>query len=227
MVVSKRAARVVVGIVAALCIAASGPQLRSLIDLRQEHADLPVYYTAASLVQDHRAEDIYEGADTGVDPQLRWADERSICAAEARVRGIRRVGLYVYPPLLAYLAVPLAWFSFPAAETVWKICNWFALLATAAWLIRLLGLRRWGPGGLSCRTLPVRLSSVAGVPLLRTDRDPAYASRSSRHFPLRSRIEGIGRATLRDCRAIKLTPAIVIVPLDSLAATGRLSELSH
>ena len=211
--VSRAAAGVVVACVAVLCVAASHWQLKFPFELREPQTNLETYYTAASLVHDHRAEDIYDGADTGVDPQLRVADEGSIFGAEALARGIHDTGLYVYPPLLAYLTVPLAWFSLPVAGAIWKICNWIALLATIALLVRLLSLRLWGLGGLAVSLFlfayrpSLECFYYGQIPIMLTLLEVGGIFLYARGY------KTCGALLFAVATAIKLTPAIVIVPL--------------
>ncbi|MGD0631416.1 MAG: glycosyltransferase family 87 protein [Terracidiphilus sp.] len=182
-------------------------------ELREPQSNLETYYTAASLVHEHRGEEIYDGADTGVDPQLRVADKGSIFGREALAHGIHDAGLYVYPPLLAYLMAPLADFPFPEASSIWKICNWIALLAIAALLTRLLGMRLLGLGGL-CVVLflfayrpTLECFFYGQIPIMLTLLEVAGIFLCARGY------KASGALLFAVAAAIKLTPAIVIVAL--------------
>jgi len=182
-------------------------------DFRERQTDLEVYYTAASLIQGHHGEDIYDGADTGVDPQQRFADENSIFAKEALAHGIHAMFLYVYPPSLAYGIVPLAGFRISEATILWKISNWIALLAMSVLLANLLGMRFLSFGSLCVAlflfayrptlecfyfgqiTILLTLLEVGGMFLYVR----GYKTSSALLFAVST--------------AIKMTPAIVIVPL--------------
>ena len=90
--------------------------------------DFYVYDTAAALVREHRSLLIYNGSDTGADPQTKLAGQDSIFAQEARRIGIPEVRLYVYPPVLADIVVPLSLLSAKEAGRVWFVLNIAALL---------------------------------------------------------------------------------------------------
>lgn len=210
---SKRASRVAVGLVTLLCVAASYWQFEFPFLFGSQQTDLLAYYTAASLIHDHRGDEIYDGADNGVDPQLRMADKGSIFGSEALSRGIQETSLYVYPPLLAYLISPLAGFPISDVLSLWKILNWVELLVASVVLTRLLGLRLLGFGGLcvflllfayrptlECFfygqiTIMMLLLEVGGMLLY---------SRGHKTS---------GALLFAVATAIKITPAIVIVPL--------------
>jgi hypothetical protein len=213
LVVSKPAARVAVGLVAMLCIAASYWQMKFPFELHELQSNFEVYYVAACLIHEHHGAEIYDGADTGVDPQLRVAEDGSIFGREALAHGIHDTGLYVYPPLLAYLAVPLAEFSFEDASSIWKICNWIALLATAVLLIRLMGMRLLGVGGLGVVLFlfayrpSLECFYYGQIPIALTLLEVGGIFLYARGY------KAWGALLFAIATAIKLTPAIVIVPL--------------
>jgi hypothetical protein len=210
---SKPVARVALALAAILCIAASYWQMGAPFEFHLPQADFEVYYTAASLIQDHQREAIYDGADTGIDPQLRNPAERSTFAREALSRGLLVTGLFVYPPTLAYLTAPLGSLPVAKAEALWKMLNWAATLTMAALLSRLLGIRLWSLSGLSIAlflfafrpslecffwgqvTLLLTLMEVAGM------------------FLYVRGCKGAAAFFFALAAAIKLTPAIVLVPL--------------
>ena len=128
-----------------------GPPLewQFFIKARQRELDFLVYYTAASLVRSNLSPHIYDDADTGVDPQLRSASENTCLATAARARGIDKVMLYVYPPTLADLLVPLSFLPAPAAVIAWTLVNLIALLCVAFLLARMIGIHFISTGGLA------------------------------------------------------------------------------
>jgi alpha-1,2-mannosyltransferase len=93
--------------------------------------DFRVYETASMLVHEHRGDLIYDGADTGVDPQLRFADPQSSFARVARSLGVGQVRLYVYPPLLADLILPFTFVNSLEAGRLWTALNYLTLLVVA------------------------------------------------------------------------------------------------
>ena len=111
--------------------------------------DFRVYDTAAMLVRQHQSALIYDGADTGVDPQLRLANPQSAFAVQARAMGIDQVRLYVYPPLLADLMVPYTFARFLTAGRLWELTNVLAL-AAFVWLAASLLAVPWRSFGLLC-----------------------------------------------------------------------------
>lgn len=174
--------------------------------------DFRVYETAAFLVEQHLSPLMYEGADTGVDPQLRFADPNSSFAKAAQSLGVSQVRLYVYPPVLADLLLPLAFVNAKLAGTLWTALNILALLGfviiaglllriklkTIGFLALLIGALtnypahdcfEWGQV-----TLLLLLLWTLGVFF--------YARRS---IPLSA-------AAFALATAIKLTPAIIVIP---------------
>jgi hypothetical protein len=121
-------------------------ELRGVIP---SHTDFEVYYTAASLVRANLNLHLYDDADRGVDPQLRFADEHTVFAEAARAHGIDRVNLYVYPPTLADLVVPLTFFSISKATIIWNLLNLGALLCISFMLTQMLGMQILSAGNLA------------------------------------------------------------------------------
>jgi len=64
----------------------------------------------------------------------------SAIAEHALAIGIDNVQLYVYPPTLAYMLVPLTFFGISAASIIWKIVNVAALIGSGLILARLLSV---------------------------------------------------------------------------------------
>jgi len=211
--VSKRTAWGIAIVVALACIIASISDMKAPFDFHRRQKDLEVYYTAANIIQTHRHEEIYDGADNGRDPQLVVAEKDSIFAKEALSHGIAEIQLYVYPPTLAYAMVPLSSFSIAQAASIWKIFNWMAIVLIAAMLANIMGMRLLGFGSfglvlflfvyrpfLDCFhwgqiTILLTLLDVGGMFLL-----------------IRGH-KALGTLLFAIATAIKLTPVIVIVPL--------------
>ncbi len=87
-----------------------------------------------------RATQLYTGADTGSDPQKAIAAPGTPIYAAARAEGLTFVGLYVYPPILADLLLPLTAFPVQVAARLWFFANVLFVLSTALLVIRLLRL---------------------------------------------------------------------------------------
>ncbi len=172
-----------------------------------------MYFSAARLVHDGAAAQLYTGADTGANPQKLIAPAGSPIYRAAVAEGLPFVGLYVYPPILADLLLPLTFLSLRTATTVWLWMNIAFLLMTALLASRLLRFSALGwqtplifvallgfTPVLQCLhdgqiTILLLLLWVAGLILYRDDRIPASA------------------AIFAFATAIKLTPAVVILPL--------------
>ena len=203
----------IVAFVLIACFSTSFLHLSTLVNFKNPQNDLNVYYTAASLVRNHQGQNIYSGADTGEDPQRRQADPNTIFATKARALGIETVHLYVYPPTLADLAVPLTFLSIRNASIIWKFSNIALLLSVALTLIRTLGMRPFG------------LESLATLALVLIFRPSLEALQFGQITILLLALETFGMILyvrgnqgsaallFAVASAIKLTPLIVIVPL--------------
>ncbi len=113
-----------------------------------QKSDFVVYYTAACLVHSNQSTYIYDEAERDVDPQLRIASPDTVFGQTAIAHGITEIPLYVYPPTLADLLVPLTYLSPVAAFILWQLLNIAALLSSAIMLIRMLGLKLVGHSSL-------------------------------------------------------------------------------
>lgn len=96
-----------------------------------DQVDFKVYLTAAQLVREHKGVAIYSDADTGQNPQMRFAAAGSTFQQTAASIGIPQVRLYVYPPTLADLLVPFTFLSVQHASDAWLALNLLALLGAA------------------------------------------------------------------------------------------------
>ena len=93
-----------------------------------DQVDFKVYLTAAQLVREHKGVEIYNDADTGQNPQMRFATPGSIFQQTAASIGIPWVRLYVYPPTLADLLVPFTFLSLQHACDAWLALNFLTNL---------------------------------------------------------------------------------------------------
>lgn len=121
------------------------PRLRHF-SISGDLVDFGPYYTAATLARDHQGIGIYSGADTGRDPQNVLADSSTLFARTARRIGVQRPFLYLYPPILADMLIPLSFFSFSTAKTIWVALNYVMLPFTSLFIVRLIKMRwiSWG-----------------------------------------------------------------------------------
>ncbi len=129
-----RAVQAALGSVLLLCFALTLHVVHHLANRADFQADFQVYQTAAALVLHGEAPHIYDEADNGSDPQLKFAHPGSTYTEAAQQLGIPRVRLYVYPPVLADLLVPLAAVRAEIAEPIWIALN-LAMLGLTAWML--------------------------------------------------------------------------------------------
>lgn len=111
--------------------------------------DFSVYQAAAALVRTGQSSLLYQGADTGHDPQLALADPHSAIAKSAKQLGISTVRLYVYPPMLADMMTPLSVLDFTRAGRLWTAINVLCCLAVFGLLAALLQIRLFSAAGLA------------------------------------------------------------------------------
>ena len=174
--------------------------------------DFHVYYAAALLVRTGHAADLYTGADTGADPQKVAAGANTPILRAAQSQGLPFVGLYLYPPLLANLLVPLTAVNLKTATQIWFAFDALLLLFTALLLIRLLRFPLFsGRAGL------VVLMSLCFTPALQALVDgqitilllflwtAGLVLYQEDHVPASATVFALATA-------IKLTPAIVLLP---------------
>jgi hypothetical protein len=122
--------RIAASITLLLLLLLAGSEWASGVDV-QKQDDFDVYLTAAQLVREHKGVDIYSDADTGLNPQIRFAAIGSTFQRTAASIGIPAVRLYVYPPTLADLLVPFTFFSVEHARDAWLIFNLLTILGAA------------------------------------------------------------------------------------------------
>ncbi len=174
--------------------------------------DFNVYYTASLLVHEGSAAGLYTGADTGADPQKAIAAAGTPIYRAARSQGLSFVGLYVYPPLLADLLLPLTAVELKAATQIWLLANGTFILFTALLLVRLLKIPL-----LDAKAGLILLSLLCFTPVLQCLVDGQITI-----FLLLLWVAGLvlyqedrlyaAGAVFALATAIKLTPALVLVP---------------
>jgi hypothetical protein len=174
-------------------------------------SDFFVYYTAAHLLRDNMNVHIYDGAEDKKNPVYVQADPDTVFAQRAKSDGISRVSLYIYPPTLADLLIPVTHLSAAHAFVLWSALNLAMILSVSVMLNEILRIHQFGLGMLvaiaslmfrptvSCLYLgqvPILLLFLlmAGWSLVRR----GHICMSGLLFALSA--------------AIKLTPLIVIVP---------------
>jgi hypothetical protein len=88
---------------------------------------------------------IYDGSEQHINPQLMFADPNTVFARTAGAHGISTVMLYIYPPTLADLLVPLTLFSPVTALIIWNLLNLVMILSVSVMLTRMLDMQvfRW------------------------------------------------------------------------------------
>lgn len=95
---------------------------------------------------------VYDDAGSGQDPQLKFADEGTTFAQKAHELGIDSLRLYVYPPTLADLMVPLTVVPLGRAEIIWHGLNLLALAGIALMLSRMVGMKTLSVGTVAIAT---------------------------------------------------------------------------
>ena len=177
----------------------------------EKASSFSVYYTAACLVRSNMNPHVYDGVERDVNPQLVVANPGTTFAQTAIAHGIPRVMLYLYPPTIADLLVPLTVFSPAVAFVVWDVLNLVMILAASVMLTQMLGIRSPGWASLVAvflicfrPTLSCFHFGQASILLLFL-----LMAGVSLHAHGRNNMAGFMFAL---AAAIKLTPLIVIVP---------------
>lgn len=155
---SPRTLRILLGTVLLFCFCRTVYTSRHLHVNDQQ--DFYVYDTAATLVRQGLSAHMYDGANTGADPQLRMIAPDTTFAHTAAGLGLPFVRMYVYPPILADMLVPLGGMPAYRAGYVWLGCQLAMLVAVAVLALRLAGLRWRSRGGLALLLGLVSLFSV-------------------------------------------------------------------
>lgn len=171
-----------------------------------------MYYTAACLVRSNMSMQIYDVVDRNTNPQLLFADPDTVFAQTAHAHGITRITLYLYPPTLADMVVPLTVLSPPGALMVWNVAGLLMIVGLSLSLTHLLNIRFWGS------TLVVAAAVLLYRPTLNTFHwgqvtivlaflvTVGFALYVHRH-------KSISALLFVLAIAIKLLPIVVIVPL--------------
>ena len=175
-------------------------------------ADFYVYDAAAELVHEHQSAHLYDDANTGADFELKFVNPATVLGQAARHIGVDQVRLYIYPPILADLLLPLSFVSASVAGKLWLLINFAALLAIAVLMMRVLNLR---PGSLGALALVVGLCAMYStifclewgqVTILLLLLWTLSISCYQRGRPAASAL-ALGLATV-----VKLTPLLVVLP---------------
>lgn len=112
-----------------------------------------MYYTAACLVRSGMSTHIYDVVDPNTNPQQLFANPDSVFAQTARAHGFSRITLYLYPPTLADLIVPLTFLSASKALIIWDALDVLMILGLGLVLSRMLDIRFWGSTALIATAL--------------------------------------------------------------------------
>ena len=199
-------------VVLLLLLLCSAVMARHSIGVKPRMWDFYVYDEAAMLLHDGNGSKLYEGADTGVDPQMRWSAPDSLLTQAAARCGLSTTSFYLYPPLLADLVYPFASVAPATAARIWYYLNVGALGLVAFLLLKLLSLRIASLGALAVvvglLTMDSTLFSLEGgqitIMLLLLWTVGIY---------LQSKGRSAGSAfCFALAAAIKLTPLLVVAP---------------
>jgi hypothetical protein len=107
-------------------------------------SNFEMYFTAALLVRGNLSRHIYDVIDRDTNPEVLFADRNSVFAQTARAHGIYRNTLYLYPPTLADLLVPLTALSLSAALIVWNVLGVLMIVGLSVALTQTLDVKFWG-----------------------------------------------------------------------------------
>lgn len=177
-----------------------------------EFKDFSVYYAGAVLVHQHESNQLYTGADNGKDPQTKFAEPDTPIARVAREKGISGMRLYVYPPVLADLLLPLSGLTYHRAFVAWLVVLALSILGTVGCLLALFSLRLFSLPSLLVLIgvlvfIPINFALMWGqitlVLLFLWTLGLLLYSREKR---------GWSAAAFALAAAIKLTPLIVLLP---------------
>lgn len=103
-----------------------------------------IYYTAADFVRSNESIHIYDAIDPGTNPEIIFSDPNTVWAQRMISFGISRTSLYLYPPTLADLMVPLTVLSPSAALIVWNALGVLMILGLSVALTKVLGVKFFG-----------------------------------------------------------------------------------
>jgi alpha-1,2-mannosyltransferase len=98
--------------------------------LQANQADFHTYYLAARAVR---------AGHSPYDQTVAWMQATLQHRPDTPQLG--QISLFVYPPLLAFVLIPLTFMPYPAALAVWNLCNLVLLAACCYLVLRIAGLR--------------------------------------------------------------------------------------
>ncbi len=103
-------------------------------------SDFQDYYTASQLFYEQK--DLYniESVET-LREEIKLED---LFKPEnlKKLEGLKgNVGTYIYPPLFAFIMIPLGWLSYPTAATIFIVVNFICLLASLFLITKLITLK--------------------------------------------------------------------------------------
>jgi len=116
---------------------------------RWHHQQLPfnnfyIYYTAADFVRTNETIHIYDVIDPGTNPQIIFGEHNTIWGQRMISFGISRTSLYLYPPTLADLMVPLTLLPPSAALIVWNVLGILMIVGVSVALTKVLDMNFFG-----------------------------------------------------------------------------------
>jgi Glycosyltransferase family 87 len=210
----KKLERVCLVLVGLVFVASAIPASLIIVRSHMSQLDFQCYFTAASMIRYHEGFHIYDQpVARGVGDPRSWADANTLYAQHARELGIDKVRLYIYPPLLADMLIPLAFLRLSSAEHVWLLLNLTFVLITALILARLIApnqiWRFWPPLFVALLlfrpTLDCLLWGQITILLVLLGAAGLYFYSERMTFP--------AALMFAMMTVIKITPAIVLIPL--------------
>ena len=177
----------------------------------EKGSSFSVYYTAACLVRSNMNLHLYDGVERNVNPQLIVANPTTTFARTASAHGIPRVMLYLYPPTIADLLVPLTVFSPAVAFIVWDMLNLAMILAASVMLTQMLRIRSPGWAGLVAVFLVCFRPTLSCFHFGQVSILLLFLLMAGLSFYAHGR-KNMAGLMFALAAAIKLTPLIVIIP---------------
>lgn len=171
-----------------------------------------MYYTAACLVRNHQSIHIYDAVSPDANPQGLFVDPKTVFAQTARDHGISRITLYLYPPTLADILLPLSALSPSAALMVWNILG----------VLMIVGLSMALTYALDSRSIGLTVLIAAAVLLFRPTLNTFHWGQVSIVLMFLATValalyvsghKNIAALLLALAIAIKLEPIALLVPL--------------
>lgn len=175
--------------------------------------DFGPYYTAAVIARQHQGIGIYNAADTGQDPQNVVAAPSTDFAQTARRIGVLRPFLYLYPPTLADMLIPLTFFPFATAGKIWATINYATLPLISLLIVKLLKLKVISLGSLLILMALFSYSPVLQCIAVGQVSILLLLLWTCGIFCYMKGWHGAAGFAFALAAAIKLTPIIVVIPL--------------